>query len=106
MTLFVYAGISNALLAFVDAGLSGQRTTHSAIAARADYEHSAMMRGDNWRGTFGRYQPAPLVAGLTLVWLGQVRRRSTRTQNTEITDLTSAGSKRSATPHDFAQIGK
>jgi hypothetical protein len=32
---------------------------HSTIAARADYEHAAIMRGDNWRGTFGRYQPAP-----------------------------------------------
>jgi hypothetical protein len=30
-----------------------------AIAARADYEYAAVMRGDNWRGTFGRYQPAP-----------------------------------------------
>jgi hypothetical protein len=32
---------------------------HAAIAARADYEHTAMMRGDERLGTFGRYQPAP-----------------------------------------------
>jgi hypothetical protein len=30
-----------------------------AIAARADFEHAAVMRGDAWRGMFGRYQPAP-----------------------------------------------
>jgi hypothetical protein len=28
------------------------------LAERADYEHAAIMRGDTWRGTFGRYQPA------------------------------------------------
>jgi hypothetical protein len=32
---------------------------HAAIAARADFEHAAVMRGDVWRGTFGRYEPAP-----------------------------------------------
>jgi hypothetical protein len=32
---------------------------HAAIAARADYEHAAIMSGDVWRGTFGQYQPAP-----------------------------------------------
>jgi hypothetical protein len=32
---------------------------HAAIAARADFEHAAVMRGDVWRGTFGQYQPAP-----------------------------------------------
>ena len=36
-----------------------RRQTHATIAARADYEHSALLRGDTWRGTFGRYQPAP-----------------------------------------------
>jgi hypothetical protein len=30
----------------------------AAVAARADYEHAAIMRGDTWRGTFGRYEPA------------------------------------------------
>jgi hypothetical protein len=35
-----------------------RQCAHAAIAARADYEHAAIMRGDNWRGTFGRYQPA------------------------------------------------
>ena len=29
------------------------------IAARADYEHAAMMRGYTWRGTFGQFEPAP-----------------------------------------------
>ena len=33
-------------------------TANAPVAARADYEH-AVMRGDTWRGTFGRYQPAP-----------------------------------------------
>jgi hypothetical protein len=32
---------------------------HAAIAARADFQHAAVMRGDLWRGTFGQYQPAP-----------------------------------------------
>ncbi|MCU1701376.1 MAG: hypothetical protein JWR34_7439 [Mycobacterium sp.] len=26
---------------------------------RADYEHTAIMRGDAWLGTFGHYQPSP-----------------------------------------------
>jgi hypothetical protein len=30
----------------------------AAVAARADYEHAAIMRGDAWRGTFGHYKPA------------------------------------------------
>jgi hypothetical protein len=37
-----------------------RRRYRAAIAARADYEHAAIMRGDAWLGTFGRYQPAPL----------------------------------------------
>jgi hypothetical protein len=32
---------------------------HAAIAARADYEHWLLMCGDEWRGTFGQYEPAP-----------------------------------------------
>jgi hypothetical protein len=32
---------------------------HAAIAARADYEHAAIIRGDTWSGTFGQFQPAP-----------------------------------------------
>jgi hypothetical protein len=36
-----------------------QMRVHAAIAARADYEHAAIIRGDDWLGTFGRYQPAP-----------------------------------------------
>jgi hypothetical protein len=31
----------------------------AAIAARADYEHAAIMRGDTCLGTFGQFQPAP-----------------------------------------------
>jgi hypothetical protein len=36
-----------------------RQQVHAAIAARADYEHAAIVRGDAWRGTFGRYEPAP-----------------------------------------------
>ena len=39
--------------------LDASRWRHAAIAARADYEHAAVMRGDAWRGTFGQYQPVP-----------------------------------------------
>jgi hypothetical protein len=31
---------------------------HSAIAARADYEHWALMAGDEMTGLFGRFPPA------------------------------------------------
>jgi hypothetical protein len=27
------------------------------VAARADYEHWLLMRGDEWLGTFGQYRP-------------------------------------------------
>jgi hypothetical protein len=36
-----------------------RRFARAAIAARADYEHPAIMRGDGWLGTFGQYRPAP-----------------------------------------------
>ncbi len=36
-----------------------RQRVHAAIAVRADFEHAAVMRGDEWRGTFGRYEPAP-----------------------------------------------
>jgi hypothetical protein len=36
------------------AGASSRRA-----AARADYEHAAVIGGNTWRGTFGHYQPAP-----------------------------------------------
>jgi hypothetical protein len=29
------------------------------VAGRADWEHWLLMRGDEWRGTLGRYEPAP-----------------------------------------------
>jgi hypothetical protein len=32
---------------------------HAAIAARADYEHAAIMPGDVGLGTFGQFQLAP-----------------------------------------------
>jgi hypothetical protein len=35
---------------------AGPRTI--AIAARADYEHAAIMRGDDMTGMFGQFQPA------------------------------------------------
>ena len=40
-----------------------QARQRAAIAARADYEHAAIMSGDDRYGTFGQYPPAPLVAG-------------------------------------------
>jgi hypothetical protein len=30
------------------------------VAARADWEHWLLMRGDERRGTFGQYEPRPL----------------------------------------------
>jgi hypothetical protein len=36
-----------------------RRRQLAGIAARADYDHAAIMRAGAWRGTFGRYQPAP-----------------------------------------------
>jgi hypothetical protein len=38
----------------------GVCAAHAAIAARAYYEHAAIMRGDDMTGLFGRYQPATL----------------------------------------------
>jgi hypothetical protein len=35
------------------------------IARRAEYEHAAILRGDAWLGTFGQYQPSPVVANLS-----------------------------------------
>jgi hypothetical protein len=45
---------------------------HAAIAARADYEHAAIMRGDTWLRHVRAISARAVVAGLTLVWLGQV----------------------------------
>jgi hypothetical protein len=36
-----------------------RQRVHAATAARADFEHAALMGGDEWLGTFGRHQPAP-----------------------------------------------
>jgi hypothetical protein len=36
-----------------------QQWRHAAIAARADHEHAAIVRGDVWRGTYAQYEPAP-----------------------------------------------
>jgi hypothetical protein len=72
--LFAVAFVITYWPVFVAAGIAygaylGARAAHrchrrrqceyAAIAARADYEHAAIMRGDDCRGTFGRYQPAP-----------------------------------------------
>jgi len=45
---------------------------HAAIAARADFEHAAVMRGDAWLRHVRAISARVVVAGLTLVWLGQV----------------------------------
>jgi hypothetical protein len=61
--MFVAAGIAYCVFLGARAAVRCHRRrqwAHAAIAARADYEHAAIMRGDNWRGTFGRYQPASL----------------------------------------------
>jgi hypothetical protein len=60
--VFVAAGIAYG--AFLDARTAVRRRRRrqgedAAIAARADYEHTALMCGDAWRGTSGRYEPAP-----------------------------------------------
>jgi hypothetical protein len=59
--IFVAAGI--AFGAFLAARAAGRRhrrrqCAHAALAARADFEHAAIMRGDVWRGTYGQYLPA------------------------------------------------
>jgi di/tricarboxylate transporter len=60
--IFVAAGIAYGVYLTARAAVGSHRRrqcVHATIAARADYEHAAIMRGNNWRGTFGRYQPAP-----------------------------------------------
>jgi len=60
--VFVAAGIAYGAYLGARAAVRRHRRrqwVHAAIAARADYEHTAIMRGDTWRGTFGQYQPAP-----------------------------------------------
>ena len=60
--VFVTAGIAFGVFLAARAAVRRHRRrqcAHAAIAARADYEHAAIMPGDNWRGTFGQYQPAP-----------------------------------------------
>ena len=60
--VFAAAGIAYGVFLTARAAVRCHRRrlrVHAAIAARADYEPSAIMHGDNWRGTFGQYQPAP-----------------------------------------------
>jgi hypothetical protein len=60
--VFVAAGVAFGLFLAARAAVRRhhlRQWEHAAIAARADYEHAAIMRGDVWRGTFGRYEPAP-----------------------------------------------
>ena len=37
---------------------------HAAIAARADWDHAAIMAGDVWRGTFGALRASAVVGTL------------------------------------------
>jgi hypothetical protein len=60
--IFVAAGIAYGVYLGARAAVRCHRRrqcVHAVIAARADYEHAAIMRGDNWRGMFGQYQPVP-----------------------------------------------
>jgi transposase len=60
--IFVAAGIAFGVFLAARAAIRCHRRrqcVHDAISARADYEHRALMAGDVWRGTFGRYEPAP-----------------------------------------------
>jgi hypothetical protein len=60
--IFVAAGIACGAFLAARAAVRRHRRrqcAHAAIAARADWEHWLLMRGDAWRGTFGQYEPAP-----------------------------------------------
>jgi hypothetical protein len=59
---FLTAGVAYGVFLAARAAVRRHRRrqwAHAAIDARADYKHWLLMRGDEWRGTFGRYQPTP-----------------------------------------------
>ena len=60
--VFLAAGVAYGVFVAARAAVRRHRRrqcAHAATAARAEYEHAAIMRGDAWLGTFGQYQPAP-----------------------------------------------